>query len=548
MNYKKYKPYETIKLSNREWPNKTIEKAPIWCSVDLRDGNQALEVPMNLEKKVGFFKYLVDIGFKEIEIGFPAASPTEFSFTRKLIEENLIPEDVTIQVLTQAREEIVERTFESLEGVKSAIVHLYNSTSTLQRDVVFNKSKEEIIELAVSSAKLMRDLSIKYGDDRFIFEYSPESFTGTEMDFAVEICDAVIEVWKDKKDKIIINLPATVEMSLPNVYADQIEYFLKNIKLRDKIILSLHTHNDRGTAVAASELGILAGGERIEGTLFGNGERTGNADILNLALNLFSQGIDPKLDFSKINEAIENYEKFTSMEVGPRHPYAGRLVYTAFSGSHQDAISKGMAQINGKRIWEVPYLPIDPKDVGREYDAIIRINSQSGKGGVSHILESNYGISLPKYLQQDFGKVITGISDNKEEELGAERIYDEFIKTYVNIETPIELINYNEEYRSGYVSVKCLVKLNGEEKELLAMGNGLVSAYAKALENLINKDFQILNYAEHSLELGTQSRAITYVHIRNADNEYYYGCGINENITLSSLKALTSAVNKLLNK
>ena len=547
MNYKKYKPYETIKLSNREWPSKTITKAPIWCSVDLRDGNQALEVPMNLEKKIGFFKYLLDIGFKQIEIGFPAASPTEFIFTRKLIEDNLIPDDVTIQVLTQSRKEIIERTFESLDGVKSAIVHLYNSTSTLQRDVVFHKSKKEIIELAVFGARLIRDLAIKYGDERFIFEYSPESFTGTEMDFAVEICDAVVDVWKDK-EKVIVNLPATVEMSTPNVYADEIEYFLKNIKLRDKIILSLHTHNDRGTAVAASELGLLAGGERIEGTLFGNGERTGNADILNLALNLFSQGIDPKLDFSKINDTIEKYEKFTSMEVSPRHPYAGSLVYTAFSGSHQDAISKGMSNIHGKEHWEVPYLPIDPKDVGREYDAIIRINSQSGKRGVSHILEANYGISLPKYIQQDFGRFITDISDDKEAELSSNKIYEEFVKRYVNIEEPIKLINYAEEYQNGSVFVKCKVKFNGEEKELSGCGNGLVSAYAKALENLISVKFQIINYTEHSLELGTESKAITYIHIADEYKNYYYGCGINESITLSSLKALTSAVNKLVDK
>jgi len=543
MNYKKYKPYETIKLSDRKWPNKVITKAPIWCSVDLRDGNQALEIPMNLEKKVGFFKYLVDIGFKEIEIGFPAASSTEFSFTRKLIEENLIPDDVTIQVLTQSRKEIIERTFESLEGVKSAIVHLYNSTSTLQRDVVFKKSKAEIIELAVFGAKLIRDLSVKYGDHRFVFEYSPESFTGTEMDFAVEICNEVIDVWKDK-EKIIINLPATVEMSTPNIYADEIEYFLKNIKFRDKIILSLHTHNDRGTAVAASELGLLAGGDRVEGTLFGNGERTGNADIMNLALNLFSQGIDPKLDFSKINEVIEKYEKYTSMEVGPRHPYAGSLVYTAFSGSHQDAISKGMTNIIGKEYWEVPYLPIDPKDVGREYGNIIRINSQSGKRGVAHILQSNYGISLPKYIQQDFGKFITNISDDKEQELSSKRIYDEFLKEYVNIEKPIELISYTEEYQNGSVLVKCRVQFNGEEKELSGCGNGLISAYSNALENFINVKFEILNYIEHSLEIGTESKAITYVQLASGKEEFY-GAGISESITLSSLKAVTSAVNKL---
>ncbi len=544
MNYKKYRPYDSIKLLNRQWPNKVINEAPVWCSVDLRDGNQALEIPMNLQDKIDFFKYLVKIGFKQIEIGFPAASSTEFSFTRKLIEENLIPEDVTIQVLTQSRKEIIEKTFEALEGVRSAVVHLYNSTSTLQRDVVFNKSKDEIIELACFGAELIKDLSNKYGDHRFIFEYSPESFTGTEMDFAVEICNEVIDIWKDKKEKIIINLPATVEMSTPNIYADQIEYFLNNIKLRDKIILSLHTHNDRGTAVAATELGLLAGGERVEGTLFGNGERTGNADILTLALNLFSQGVNPKLDFSNINEAISKYERYTSMEVGSRHPYAGKLVYTAFSGSHQDAIKKGMAKVNDKNHWEVPYLPIDPKDVGREYDAIIRINSQSGKGGVSYILESHYGISLPKYIQQDFGKVITSISDKNQEELNVERIYEEFLKEYVNIEKPIELISYSEEYINDLANVKCKIKFNNIEKELLASGNGLISSFCKALESLINKNFQILNYNEHSLELGTESKAITYVHISTDDNKSYYGCGIDKSITMSSLKAIISAVNK----
>ena len=402
MNFKKYRPYKTMSMPNRKWPSNVTTKAPIWCSVDLRDGNQALEKPMNLDQKIKFFKFLVERGFKEIEVGFPAASDTEYIFTRTLIEENLIPDDVVIQVLTQSREHIIKKTFEALKGVKKAIVHLYNSTSTLQRDVVFNKDKKEITELAVFGAEMIEKLSEEYGKEHFLFEYSPESFTGTEMDYAAEICNAVLDVWKPTPDrKVIINLPSTVEMATPNIYADQIEYMCEHLKYRENVLVSLHTHNDRGTAVAATELGMLAGADRVEGTLFGNGERTGNSDILNLALNLFSQGIDPELDFTDINKSIKMYEASTGIDVHPRHPYAGDLVYTAFSGSHQDAIKKGMAKMEEHPDhWEVPYLPIDPADVGRSYDPIIRINSQSGKGGIAYILEHNYGLIVPKSMQQ----------------------------------------------------------------------------------------------------------------------------------------------------
>ena len=413
MNYTKYRPYPTMNMPNRKWPDKVIEKAPIWCSVDLRDGNQSLEIPMNLEEKIGFFKFLVKTGFKEIEIGFPAASDTEYEFARYLIENNMIPDDVTVQVLTQSRPHIIKKTFQALKGVKRAIVHLYNSTSTLQRDVVFNASMEQTTALAVAGAELLMEEAAKQPETEFMFQYSPESFTGTETPYAVEICNAVIDVWKPTPGKkIIINLPSTVEMATANVYADQIEYCCDNLKCRDSIIVSLHSHNDRGLAVAETEFGIMAGADRVEGTLFGNGERTGNVDIMTVAMNLFTQGIDPELDFSHIDDAVEIYEKSTRMTVHPRHPYAGALVYTAFSGSHQDAIRKGMDRMKEHPDrWEVPYLAIDPKDVGRTYDPIVRINSQSGKGGVAFILEQNFGLYLPKAFQQDFSLVITKLSD-----------------------------------------------------------------------------------------------------------------------------------------
>ncbi len=548
MNFKKYRPFPQIQLTNRTWVNKTITKAPIWCSVDLRDGNQSLEIPMNLEQKIDFFNLLVKLGFKEIEIGFPAASDTEYLFARTLIEQNLIPDDVTIQVLTQSREHIIRRTFEALEGVKKAVVHVYNSTSTLQRDVVFKMSQKEILDIAVSGAELLKDLAEEYGKERFIFEYSPESFTGTELDYAIEVCNAVLDVWKPtSENKAIINLPSTVEMSTPNIYADQIEYMCNNINNRENVIISLHAHNDRGTGVAATELALLAGADRVEGTLFGNGERTGNTDILTLAMNMYSQGIEPKLDFSNVDDIIEVYEKSTGLFVHPRHPYAGSLVYTAFSGSHQDAINKGMARMKEKNpdVWEVPYLPIDPMDVGRNYDPIIRINSQSGKGGVAFILEKSYGMHIPKKMQQDFGAIVTSVSDTKNKELLPEQIYDLFKQNYIDIESPISLISYKEK-NNGEIRVKSVIKINEEEKQIKGFGNGLLDAFCNGLMNELNIEFEIINYSEHSMEYGSKSRAITYMEISDKEGISYFGAGVSSSITKSSLKSIVSVVNKIL--
>ena len=546
MNHQKYRAYPTMNMPNRKWPNNVITEAPAWCSVDLRDGNQALEKPMNLEQKIEFFKYLVKIGFKEIEVGFPAASETEYEFCRVLIEQNLIPDDVVIQVLTQSREHIIKRTYEALRGVKKAIVHLYNSTSTLQRDVVFNKPKSEITELAVFGAKLVKQLAEEEGREHFQFEYSPESFTGTEMDYAAEICNAVLDVWQPASDnKVIINLPNTVEMATPNVYADQIEYMCDNLKYRENVIVSLHAHNDRGTAVADSELGVMAGADRVEGTLFGNGERTGNADILVMALNMFSQGVDPKLDFSHINDAINIYESSTLMQVHPRHPYAGELVYTAFSGSHQDAIKKGMAKMaEHPDRWEVPYLPIDPLDVGRNYDPIIRINSQSGKGGVAYILETNYSLSVPKIMQQDFGPIVTSESVKKDKELTPKEIYDLFIDTYY-VREPIKVEYYTEHATDDKVEISTRLIVNGEEKNFDGEGNGIVDAFCKIITREFGINFNVAHYSEHAMEYGNSSKAITYIQIFDAEQKSHFGVGISSNIAKSSLRAIISAVNQI---
>ena len=545
----KYKPYPVMKMTERKWPSLMITKAPQWCSVDLRDGNQALEIPMNLEQKLEFFQFLVDMGFKTIEIGFPAASDTEFEFTRYLIDNKLIPDDVQIQVLTQSRQHIIERTYEALRGVGKAVVHLYNSTSTLQRDVVFGMDQKQCKELAVFGAKLVREYAEKdtFGTD-FTFEYSPESFTGTEMEFAVEICDAVCDIWEPTPDKkCVINLPATVEMSTPNIYADQIEYFCNNTRYRDSILVSLHTHNDRGTAVAATELGLMAGADRVEGTLFGNGERTGNSDIVALALNLFSQGIDPELDFTNINNIIDVYERTTRMIVPPRHPYAGDLVYTAFSGSHQDAINKGMRAVkNHPDHWEVPYLPIDPMHVGRDYDPIIRINSQSGKGGIAYILEQYYGLILPKPIQQAFSKVVTKVSDSGTRELRPDEIHHLFQESYVDLVEPIKLKSYREEMIDDQ-TVKMSVSLYDNKKEVVldGIGNGPLDAFCKALQNHIGSRVEIISYNEHALERGSTSKAITYVQVQNGDNNIYIGAGISSNVSKSSLRAVISAVNQM---
>jgi len=548
MNYQKYRPYPPLNLKNRRWPDQTITTAPIWCSVDLRDGNQALEIPMNLEQKLKLFHFLVKMGFKEIEVGFPAASETEFKFVRKLIEDNLIPEDVTIQVLTQAREHIIKRTFEALEGAKRAIVHLYNSTSVLQREVVFKKNKEEIKALAVEGTKIVKALADEREKGSIILEYSPESFTGTEVDYAVEICEAVMDVWQPTPEhKAIINLPATVEMSTPNIYADQIEYFGDHIKGRDSIIISVHTHNDRGTAVAASELAMLAGAERVEGTLFGNGERTGNADIITLGMNLFSQGIDPELDFSDANAIVEIYKENVRMDVSPRHPYVGDLVYTAFSGSHQDAIKKGMDRYKKEKpkYWEVPYLPIDPADIGRSYDPIIRINSQSGKGGVSYILENEFGFRLPRSMQQEFSVIITNESDYKQEELSPQEIYDIFIREYTNIYSPVSLKKYNVTTEDDSITISAIATIDGTEAKLSGEGNGPIDALCNALTQYAPVSFKVVEYEEHSLEQGSNSRTVSYIKLQDENGKSYFGAGIHSNINTSSIQALINAFNKM---
>ena len=535
MNYQKYKRFEPINFKERTWPDKVIEKAPTWVSVDLRDGNQALITPMKIEEKVEMFQLLVDMGFKEIEVGFPSSSQIEYDFLRILIEENLIPDDVTVQVLTQAREHLIRKTFESLKGLKRAIVHVYNSTSVLQRDVVFNKDKEEIKKIAVDGVKLVKELSKEF-DGEVILEYSPESFTGTELEYAMEVCEAVMDEWGASKDKkVIINLPSTVEMTTPNVYADQIEWMSTHFKDRERVILSLHTHNDRGEGVAATELGIMAGADRVEGTLFGNGERTGNLDIVVVALNMFTQGIDPKLDLSP-----------------PRQPYAGQLVFTAFSGSHQDAINKGMhaMQERDNPIWEVPYLPIDPSDIGRQYEPIVRINSQSGKGGVAYVMESMYGFHLPKGLQVDFSKIIQDISE-EEGEVSPERVYDTFIEQYVDIEEPYRfvkqrLIDISDEDSVYERRAEITIEVNGEIKELTGLGNGPIDAVKNALNSLPGQYSHLLDYSEHALTSGSSSKAAAYVYLRaKGSAKQEYGVGIHPNITTATIKAIISAMNRL---
>ncbi len=550
MNYERYKPFPEIPIQNREWPSKRLEKAPIWCSVDLRDGNQALEIPMNLSQKLQFFQFLVDIGFKTIEIGFPAASETEFEFSRYLIDNNLIPDDVAIQVLTQSREHIIERTFEALRGAPQAVVHLYNSTSTLQRDVVFGFGKKECIDLAVSGARMIREHVEKdTSKTRWIMEYSPESFSATEPDFAVEICDAVLDIWQPtKENRAIINLPNTVEMASANIFADQVEYYCKNTKWREQTIVSVHTHNDRGTAVAATELGILAGADRVEGTLFGNGERTGNADILTIGMNLFMHGIDPELDFSDIDRIVAVYEECMGLKVPPRHPWAGRLVFTAFSGSHQDAIKKGLVKMKGHPDrWEVPYLPIDPKDVGRSYDPIIRINSQSGKGGVSYVLETNFGLYLPKSFQKDFGAICTFVSDSKQAELLPSEIFKLFDDTYVNVKIPYELRAYREEStEDNSVMMNATLLIAEESVSVSGNGNGLLDAFCHAFSKETGTPISITTYHEHAMQSGSDSAAITYVEIELPDHSKYLGAGISSSVSKSSLRAVVSAVNRMI--
>ena len=545
----KYSSFEKIKLKNRSWPTNQITNAPIWCSVDLRDGNQALIEPMGIEKKLRFFAMLIELGFKEIEIGFPSASETEFNFVRKLIDDNLIPSDVKIQVLSQAREHLIKRTFEATEGAKNVIFHLYNSTSTLQREVVFKKDKVGITKIATEGAELVQKLSEEYSKTNWQFEYSPESFTGTELDYAAEVCNEVNNIWhKGNKNKTIINLPATVELSTPNIYADQIQWMNENLKNRDKIILSLHPHNDRGTAVAAAELGLMAGADRIEGTLFGNGERTGNVDIVTLGLNLFTQGIDPQLDFSDINKTMREVEYCNQLPVHPRHPYAGDLVFTAFSGSHQDAIKKGFEEMRNSNDskWRVPYLPIDPEDVGRTYEAVIRINSQSGKGGISYILEQDYGVTLPRRMQIDFSQVIQKQADETGKELDSKEIWESFENYYLKNNS--KKISYNShEIQSS--KEKDVIKLSLLEKnkeiQIEGTGNGPIDAFINALNDHLSSDFKVSDYHQHSISSGSDASAAAYIEIQNK-NSSDWGAGIDQNTTVASYKAILNCINKIL--
>ena len=548
----KYSKAKKIPLSNRTWPDNEHTSAPIWASVDLRDGNQALSIPMNIEEKLKFFDCLVATGFKEIEVGFPSASETEYNFIRKLIEENRIPKDVTIQVLVQAREHLIKKTFESLEGAHSAIIHLYNSTSPLQRKVTFNKSKEEIKAIAIKGTRLVKTLSEQCKTEDIRFEYSPESFSDTEVEYALEVCQAVMNIWEPTKEKpIILNLPATVEISTPNVYADQIEWFCTHLKNRGSAIISLHTHNDRGTGVAATELGLLAGADRVEGTLFGNGERTGNLDIVTVALNLYSQGIDPNLDLSDLNTLRKTYEEVTRMQVPERHPYSGDLVFTAFSGSHQDAIKKGMdlrnKQSEDHTLWEVPYLLIDPNDIGRNYEAIIRINSQSGKGGVAYILNHDYGLDLPKAMHPEVGDNINDFADKLGCELSAEEIYLRFKESFINLEAPLKLLSINQTFNDSEdnLILEAKIEKGGQKYSIRGIGNGPISAFVNALDENGWKNFTLNDYRQHSIGSGSKTKAAAYVQIASMQGTNVYGCGIDPNIEKAGLKALISAYNRL---
>ena len=547
MNANKYKrqyympPTECLDWTRKEY----VDKAPIWCSVDLRDGNQALVIPMSLEQKVEFFKLLVKIGFKEIEVGFPAASETEYEFCRTLIEQNLIPDDVTIQVLTQAREHIIKKTFEAIKGAKKAIVHVYNSTSYAQREQVFRKSKEEVKQIAIDGAALLKRLADEAGQDLY-FEYSPESFTGTEMDYAVEVCNAVLDVWQPTPErKAIINIPVTVQLSLPHVYASQVEYMSKNLKYRENVILSQHAHNDRGCGVADTELGLLAGADRVEGTLFGNGERTGNVDIITVAMNMYAQGVDPKLDFSDMPGIVEKYEEYTGMTVGERSPYSGALVFAAFSGSHQDAIAKGMKWIDEKdpNHWTVPYLPINPTDVGRSYDAdVIRINSQSGKGGVGYILETRFGLNLPPKMREAMSYATKSVSDHKHAELQPEEIFELFKEKFENITSPYSINEVHFQQKDG-ITTQVTSTYEGKTITTEATGNGRLDAVSNALKKAYNLDFSLVTYQEHALEQSSSSKAIAYVGIQTPSGKLAWGAGVDSDIIHASIDALITAIN-----
>lgn len=556
--YKKYKPFTPIDLPDRQWPNRVIDHAPIWCSVDLRDGNQALVDPMNLEEKLEYFKTLIEVGFKEIEVGFPSASETEYEILRTLIDGHYIPDDVTIQVLVQARPHLIKKTFEAIDGAKNVIVHFYNSTSTLQRKVVFKTDMDGVIQIAVDGARLIYALTEeekkRHPEMNIRFEYSPESFTGTEMDNAVEICRRVMEeLHITKENPIILNLPSTVEGSSPNGYADQIEYFCRHLPNRDAAIISLHPHNDRGEGVAATELALMAGADRVEGTLFGNGERTGNVDVVTLALNMWTQGVDPELDFHNINEIKEVYERCTKMQVPPRQPYAGELVFTAFSGSHQDAINKGKIYMeeSGTPYWEIPYLPIDPADVGREYEPIIRINSQSGKGGTAFILANNYGIKMPKSMHPEFSAVVQKACDEKGKELKAEEVFDLFQQEYRNVCGPYRLVNYKISEEKNEQDDLTHVHFSGELKykdnapvRIEGNGNGPVAAFCDAMNQTEVASYQFVDYSEHAISVGSDSKAISYIHLKNPQGKDIFGIGVSHNIGYASMKGIICAINR----
>ena len=548
MPIEKYRAYPPVPLPDRQWPNRTLDRAPSWCSVDLRDGNQALIDPMDTQRKRRLFKLLVALGFKEIEVGFPSSSQPDFDFVRLLVEEDLVPGDVTIQVLTQARDELIERTFESLVGAKRAIVHLYNSTSSLQRRVVFGLDRPGIVGIAVHGAERIKSLAPSLRGTELTFEYSPESFTGTELEFAKEICEAVLEVWEPTPErKVILNLPATVEMSTPNIYADQIEWCHRNFEGRDRFILSVHPHNDRGSAVAATELALMAGAERVEGTLFGNGERTGNVDLVTLAMNLFTQGVDPQLDLSDIDGARRVAEECSQLPVHPRHPYAGELVYTAFSGSHQDAIKKGMEAVHRSRqeFWEVPYLPLDPHDVGRTYEAIIRVNSQSGKGGVAYIMKSDYHLDLPRRLQIEFMQVIQQITDASGKEITPEEIWTAFQWTYLDPETPLQLVEHETSDHGGATALNAVINLDGRERSIAGRGNGPIAAFVDALARDCDIQLRVLDYIEHAVGSGTDANAVAYVEATDSSGRVAWGVGLDANILTASLKAVVSSASRL---
>lgn len=551
---KKYIPFAPVSLPDRTWPNNRIEKAPTWCSVDLRDGNQALVTPMNLQEKLDFFKLLVDIGFKEIEVGFPSASETEYEILRALIDGHYIPDDVTIQVLVQAREHLIRKTFEAVRGAKNVIIHFYNSTSTLQRKVVFKKDMQGIIDIAVAGAKLVRELTeADQSGTNFRYEYSPESFSGTEMDFAVDICHQVMEtLGATKENPVILNLPNTVEMCTPNTYADQIEYFIRHLPNRDAAIISVHPHNDRGTGVACAELSMLAGADRVEGTLFGNGERTGNLDIVTVALNMFTQGVDPMLDFSHIDHVREIYERCTKMHVPERWPYAGKLAFTAFSGSHQDAINKGHEYMHESKTpyWEIPYLPIDPADVGREYEPIIRINSQSGKGGAAFIMDHNYGYHMPKAMHPEFGAVVQAECDRTGRELTANEVYELFHREFLNISEPYALSRakfYEEAIAGSAANVthfSGVLSVRGQFVQLESRGNGPIDAFFNALGQAGIEGYSFISYSEHAISMGSDSQAVAYIELRVPGGRRIFGVGTEHNINFASVKGILSAINR----